>query len=49
MLWLGITSITSAQPSVVDANHYDAFWLWAESNRSLRSRTPALSICSMQR
>lgn len=29
MLWLGITSITSAQQSVVDANHYDAFWLWA--------------------
>ena len=29
MLWLGITSITSAQPSVVDANRYDAFWLWA--------------------
>lgn len=29
MLWLSITSITSAQPSVVDANDYDAFWLWA--------------------
>jgi len=29
MLWLGITCITHAQPSVVDANRYDAFWLWA--------------------
>ncbi|HZP04992.1 MAG TPA: DUF3142 domain-containing protein [Terracidiphilus sp.] len=29
MLWLCIASITSAQPSVVDANRYDAFWLWA--------------------
>lgn len=29
VLWLGITGIASAQPSVVDANRYDAFWLWA--------------------
>ena len=29
VLWLGSVSIASAQPSVVDANRYDAFWLWA--------------------
>lgn len=27
--WLGIASICCGQSSVVDANHYDAFWLWA--------------------
>ena len=29
LLWLGVTSIVCAQSSVVDANRYDAFWLWA--------------------
>ncbi|HEY9125816.1 MAG TPA: hypothetical protein VIM62_01750, partial [Acidobacteriaceae bacterium] len=29
LLWLSIVTISGAQSSVVDANHYDAFWLWA--------------------
>lgn len=28
-MWVGITGISCAQPSVVDADRYDAFWLWA--------------------
>jgi len=29
LLWFGIARIFYAQPVVVDANRYDAFWLWA--------------------
>jgi hypothetical protein len=29
LLWLSATNIFCAQSSVVDVNHYDAFWLWA--------------------
>src|SRR3569832_76861 len=29
LLWAAITSLSGAQPSPVDANRYDAFWLWA--------------------
>jgi hypothetical protein len=29
MLWPGLTGVACAQSSVVDANRYDAFWLWA--------------------
>jgi hypothetical protein len=29
LLWLGTAVVCLAQTSVVDANRYDAFWLWA--------------------
>ena len=29
LLWLGAAVVCSAQTSVVDANRYDALWLWA--------------------
>ena len=29
LLWLGIANISCAQPSVVEADRYDAFWVWA--------------------